>query len=282
MVIGKIREHSGRISRLIARVGRPIIRRLSDLACESLKQPGSWRCLEIVYQNKPRTLLDHFFLSSRSARGARNRLRVFQEEICKCIEQRANVSNPVKLISFGSGPGYEVFDCVERFRGNVAVEATCVDREPSALECGRLLAAQKRLSDCIKYVQGNVLRMNSMNTMHDVGILSGLIDYFDFETAVSVLNSIREQLLPGGTVLVANMRRHYLASTMRLLGDWNLVYREPEELESILGESGYEGIEVWLEPEKVFCIGKASRPRQSVFGLCADMKKILGGDSCPA
>ena len=263
----KAGKSRGLAAGLIAKLGRPVIRHLSDLACESLKQPGSWRCLEMVYQNKPRTLLDRFFLSSRSARGARNRLRVFQEEICKSIEQHSRISNLVRLISFGSGPGHEILGCVERFRGNVAVEATCVDREPSALECGRLLAAQKRLSDCIKYVQGNVLRMNSTNTMHDVGILSGLIDYFDFETAVSVLKMVKEQLLPGGTVLIANMRRHHLASTMRLLGDWNLVYREPEELESILGESGYEGIEVWLEPEKVFCIGKASRPRQSVFGL---------------
>lgn len=246
---------------MIARAGRPIIRRLSDLARESLKQPGSWRCLEIVYRNEHRTWLDRFFLSSRSARGARNRLLVFQEEICKCIEQRAHVSNPVKLISFGSGPGHEILGCIERFRGNVTMEATCVDRDPSALECGRFLVDQKGLSDRIKYVEGNVLRMNSMNTMHDIGILSGLIDYFDFETAVSVLKRVREQLLPGGTVLIANMRRHYLASTMRLLGDWNLVYKEPEELESILRESGYEGIEVWLEPEKIFCIGRARKAR---------------------
>lgn len=68
----------------------------------------------------------------------------------------------------------------------------------------------------------------------------------------------REQLLPGGTVLVANMRRHYLSSTMSILGDWHLVYREPEKVESALSESGYEEIEVWLEPEKVFCIGKGT------------------------
>ena len=103
--------------------------------------------------------------------------------------------------------------------------------------------------------------MNSMMAEHDIAILSGLIDYFDFETVVSVLGTVREQLLPGGTVLVANMRRHYLASTMSILGDWHLVYRGPEEVESILGESGYEDIEVWLEPEKVFCIGKARKPR---------------------
>lgn len=70
----------------------------------------------------------------------------------------------------------------------------------------------------------------------------------------------REQLLPGGTVLVANMRRHYLSSTMSVLGNWNLVYREPEDVESVLSESGYEEISVWLEPEKIFCIGKRTNP----------------------
>ena len=90
--------------------------------------------------------------------------------------------------------------------------------------------------------------------------MSGLLDYFDFGTAVSVLNMVREQLVPRGTVLIANMRRHYLASTMSVLGNWNLVYREPEEIEEILAESGYEATEVWLEPENIFCIGRARKP----------------------
>ena len=95
---------------------------------------------------------------------------------------------------------------------------------------------------------------------YDIGILSGLIDYFDFETAVSVLKMVKEQLVQGGTILIANMRRHKLASTMSVLGNWNLVYREPEDVESLLAESGYKEIEVWLEPERVFCVGKARRP----------------------
>jgi hypothetical protein len=47
---------------------------------------------------------------------------------------------------------------------------------------------------------------------------------------------------------------------MSVLGNWTLVYREPEEAEAILRENGYENINVWLEPEKVFCIGKGRRP----------------------
>lgn len=259
-VVRNTEKPDGLAAWLIARLGRPVIHRLSDLACESLKQPGSWRCLEIVYRNEPRTLLDRFFLNSRSARGARNRLRVLQEEICQSVEQYSRLSNPVKLVSFGSGPGHEILSCLKRLRENAVVEAICVDKDSSALECGRLLAAQRGLSDHVRYVQGNVLRMNSTIAKYNIAILSGLIDYFDFDAAVSVLKTVREQLVPGGTVLVANMRRHYLASTMSVLGNWHLVYREPEELEGILRKSRYKGIRVWLEPEKVFCIGKASKP----------------------
>jgi hypothetical protein len=63
-----------------------------------------WRPGELGYRNQPRTLLDRLFLSSCSARGARNRLQVLQEEICTCIEQCGAIGNPVKLVSFGSGP----------------------------------------------------------------------------------------------------------------------------------------------------------------------------------
>jgi len=252
-------NRTGFVVSLIAKLGRPVIRHLSELASESLKQPGSWQCLEIVYRNEPRKILDRFFLNSRSARGARNRLQVLKDEICKCIEQRSRINNPVRMISFGSGPGHEVIGCIEKLRNCINIEAICIDKEPSALAQGRLLAAQKGLDKCIEYVQGNILHTNSNTVRHDIGILSGLIDYFSFETAISVLKMIKEQLLPGGTVLIANMRRHKLASTMSVLGNWNLVYREPEDVESILTESGYEDIEVWLEPEKVFCIGKARK-----------------------
>ncbi len=244
---------------LISKVVRPVARRLSHLVDESLKQPGSWRCLEIIYRNEPRKVLDYFFLNGRSVKGVRNRLRILQEEICKCVHQYARISNPVSLVSFGSGPGHEILGCLERLKSEVAVKATCIDNEPSALEHGSNLAVQRGLSDCINYVQGNVLRMNLTNSRHNIGVLSGLLDYFDFETAVSVLKQVRERLVPGGTVLIANMRRHSLESTMRILGNWHLVYREPEEVEAILRESGYGNIEVWLEPEKVFCIGKAKK-----------------------
>ncbi|MFZ0033911.1 MAG: class I SAM-dependent methyltransferase family protein [Sedimentisphaerales bacterium] len=248
-------KQTGFVASFIARLGRPVIRHLSDLAHESLKDPGSWRCLEIVYRNEPRTLLDRFFLSCSSARGVRNRLRVLQEEICKCIVERARINNPVRLINFGAGLGHEILGSIERLRGSVVVKATCIDKEPDAIEQGRLLAAQKGLN--VNYIQGNVLRMNLIPNKYDIGVMSGLIDYFDFETAVSVLKMVKEQLMQGGTIFIANMRRHKLASTMSILGNWNLVYREPEDVESLLAESGYKDIEVWLEPEKVFCIGKA-------------------------
>lgn len=260
MVNKNVRKPGGLVASVITKLGRAVIRHLSDLARESLKDPGSWRCLEIVYRNAPQTLLDRFFLSSRSARGARNRLQVLQEEICKCIQWHSQISNPVKVISFGSGPGHEVLGSLERLWGHIEVKATCVDKETNALEQGRFLTAQKELSDYVEFVQGNVLRMNPVSSKYDIGILSGLIDYFEFETAVLVLNAVRKQLLPGGTVFVANMRHHYLASTMSILGNWNLVYREPQDVERILADSGYEEIQVWLEPEKVFCIGRGRKP----------------------
>jgi len=256
----KTQRHKGLAAGLIAGVVRPIARRLSYLVDESLKQPGSWRCLEIIYRNEPRKILDYIFLSSSSVKGTRNRLRIFQEEICKCVHQYSQTSNPISLISFGSGPGHEILGCIHKFEFKGVLEATCIDRDSTALEYGRSLATQKGLGDCIKYVEGNVLRMNLMMAKYNIAIVSGLVDYFDFETAVSFLKTVREHLVSSGTVLIANMRKHYLASTMSTLGNWHLVYREPEEVKELLSESGFEDIKVWLESESVFCIGKGTKP----------------------
>ncbi len=255
-----VKKPTGPAACLIAKVIRPVARRLSYLVDESLKQPGSWRCLEIIYRNEPRKMLDYFFLNSSSVKATRNRLRIFQEETCKCVEQFSQISNPVKIVSLGSGPGHEILGCIEKFKNNVVVKATCIDNDSSALQHGKHLAVQQGLSNYIRYVHGNVLRINLANAEHNIGVLSGILDYFDFETAVLVLKQVREKLILGGTVLIANMRRHPLESTMKILGNWNLVYREPEEVKSLLAESGYENIEVWLEPEEIFCIGKAVKP----------------------
>jgi hypothetical protein len=181
-----------------------------------------------------------------------------QEEIRSCIECYGHTGNPVRLTSFGSGPGHEILGSIEGLNGGIVIDATCVDKDPTALEHGKALTLQRRLSN-IRYVQSNVLHAGQTVDKQHIGVVSGLLDYFSFESAVSILKMVREQLMPGGTVLMANMRQHYLASTMSILGNWSLVYREPEEVEAILGESGYENIDVWLEPEKVFCIGKARK-----------------------
>ena len=142
----------------------------------------------------------------------------------------------------------------------VVVEATCVDRDPEAIECGESLALHKGLAGCVHYVRGDVFSAGVLPPGQDVAVLSGLLDYLDSGAAVSILTTVRERLVPGGVVLLANMRHHNMASTMSMLGNWHLVYREPPEVERLLVESGYGETKVWLESEKVFCIAEARRP----------------------
>jgi hypothetical protein len=46
---------------------------------------------------------------------------------------------------------------------------------------------------------------------------------------------------------------------MSVLGNWHLVYREPEEVRALLAESGYQEMHVWVESTGVFCIGKGKK-----------------------
>ena len=255
------REHQdGHVSRIIARVGRPVVGYLSELARESLRQPGSWRCLEIVYRDEPQTLLDRFWLSSRAARGARSRLRTLTENLCEIVQSRATAGGAVRLLSLGSGPGHEILGCIERVRGQARVEATCMDLDPEALRYGEGLAARRDLDGHVRYVCGNVLCADALPAGQDIVVLSGLLDYFDSRIAVTILGNVHKRLTPGGIVLVANMRRHHLAATMSILGNWRLVYREPRDVERLLTEGGYTRVEVELEPEGIFCIGRGQKP----------------------
>lgn len=255
-----MRSKSARISEawlvgVLAKAGRPLVRRFSELARESLISPGSWRCLEIVYRNKPRRLLDYYFLRSQSARGARSRLRVLQAAIRDSIRCFSGTATPISIISLGSGPGREVLDSLPIGPDGTWVEGTCVDKDPAALRYAREMANKRGLDGRAQFVRANALRLSGL-TGYDVGVVSGLLDYFETQTAVALLERLRGCLSPGGIALVANMRRHRLASTMRVLGNWKLVYREPDELERLLVRAGFGQVECWLEPEGVFCIAR--------------------------
>jgi SAM-dependent methyltransferase len=175
------------------------------------------------------------------------------------VRDRAQRDGTVNLLSLGSGPGHEILGCIEQMGPGTRIAATCVDRDPEALRHGEILAAQKGLDGIVHYVRGNVFSAGTLPAWQDVAVLSGLLDYFDSETAVLVLTKVRERLKPGGIVLLANMRRHRLASTMSLLGNWHLAYRDLAEVERLLVESGYCEVKVWLEPEEIFCVGRGER-----------------------
>lgn len=67
-------------------------------------------------QQKPQTFLDRFFPNSRPAKGARNRLRIFQQEISKYVEH---------------------------LKVKMTIKVKCIDKNPRAIEYRKALAAQK-------------------------------------------------------------------------------------------------------------------------------------------
>ena len=219
----------------------------------------NWRLVALVAGLQTVVLYGAFFVGMTMIGGAQGAILLGTYPLVAAVRGFSLVHNPVRIASLGSGPGHEILSCLEACRNTVAVRATCVDMDEQALQYGRGLAEGKGFQDGVRYIRGNVLKAGCLDGPHDVAVLSGLLDYFDYDTAVSVLRNVHRILRPRGMVLAANMRRHGLAWTMSVLGNWRLVYREPDELAELLTAAGYGGIQTWLEPEGVFCLARAAR-----------------------
>ena len=118
-------------------------------------------------------------------------------------------------VTVAPGPGRTAVPSWVLRAGRARVEATCMDLDPEALRYGEGLAARRGLDGHVRYVCGNVLCADALPAGQDVVVLSGLLDYFDSRIAVTVLGNVHKRLMPGGVVLLANMRRHHLAAAMR-------------------------------------------------------------------
>jgi len=95
----------------------------------------------------------------------------------------------------------------------------------------------------------------------DLIYCAGLFDYLAPDTCRALLELWHDSLAPGGLMLVANMTdtkpfRHFIEFIL----DWQLIYRNSQEILSLVPESGRETTRVIAEPTSVNLFLHARKP----------------------
>ena len=185
--------------------------------------------------------LNLVFVSTPAAVAVRGRKDMIKHRLSELLDA-PGAGNPLRILSIAAGPAQEVFELLEE-RHDVPrpLEIVLFDQDKRALSfsSGRLRRAAARFGDRVKLLHlhdsiKHLLRGAAVFDGHgtfDAVYSSGLFDYLQRPTAVSLCRSLYSLVAPGGTLYIGNMAPSCPTRwVMELHLDWYLVYRERSEL----------------------------------------------------
>ncbi len=190
------------------------------------------------------------FVSTPAAEAVRRRKELIQARLSATLDRKEAQGESCRILSIAAGPAEEVLGLLEeRQQIGVPLEIVLFDQDKSALSFSfaRLsrVVAQKwqgkvrivHLHDSItKLLRGSTVL--STSGVFDAVYASGLFDYLQPHTWVSLCRSLFWMVAPRGTLYVGNMVPESPSRWfMELHLDWFLEYRDREELLELAGKA---------------------------------------------
>ncbi len=224
--------------------------------------PGDFETIEIIYdccpagEDLPGLVFDDYYLHARPAQAVRNRLAYLVERLGAEVGRRsAGGGQPVRLLSLGSGPARELALLAQRPGFAAAVDVTCLDLDPAALDCARQRIGG-RLDGQAHFVCDNALRYarspHRPDQPFDVIYAAGLFDYLNAGLATRLIEDCHGLLAPGGALLVGNFSLETHPSDRVLIDwllDWRLLYRNEADYRAIFARTSFDPANLHFEYE---------------------------------
>ncbi len=235
-----------------------------------LGHAGDYEMMNMIHRNQPegRSLYEkliHLLLVSQwPARSVRNRITHLGENILRETARIARGEGTAHILNVGCGPAWEVQDFLAKTHLCNRAEFTLIDfNEETLTHASQRLVETKRKHGrhtTIRTSQISVYQLLKRTQQHATGptkkfdliYCAGLFDYLAPETSRALMELWYEWLAPGGLMLIANMNdtkpfRHFIEFIL----DWQLIYRDPEEIMALVPDACREHTRVIAEPTAV-------------------------------
>jgi hypothetical protein len=228
---------------------------------------GDYRSIQMMYDLTPSgddlvgKAVDAWALNQPCPRAVRNR-RFLIEGLVQNLRSTFP-SGTLSIVSLGSGPAAELFDCQMP-----DTHFTLVDIDDEAINYVRQKADLNGISKRIDTVRGNIIKIilgreNGIQPDQHSFYSLGLIDYFDDELVVRLLDYIHANLRTGGIAYLGNFTPdHPNADFFQHALDWPLVLRSKDHLQDLINRSLFrncptcvgseaEGIQLFIKATKI-------------------------------
>jgi ubiquinone/menaquinone biosynthesis C-methylase UbiE len=252
-----------------------IMRKSSKDADTVVKKGGSTHALEAMYTRYNRRLFSrgivqgiadsfwHHVISQPKA--LRNRLSVvhaiLQSQVKREIDNRKQnlIKEPVTILSIAGGSSRSIIYTLKALRDEgekFPVKVVTIDKDVSALEIGKKLAEERGLGNDFTWIGGKANELNQKlpDQKFDIVEIVGLLDYFDDERAVRLLDTVKSHLKSEGWIVAANVAPNSEMRFVENTGWPKMYYRTPDNFMTIFKKAGFLQCEIIKEPLGVHMI----------------------------
>jgi alpha-beta hydrolase superfamily lysophospholipase/SAM-dependent methyltransferase len=267
-------KNNGSVKFAIARVGLKTAGRLSygiELGWRSGFDSGL--SLDYVYENEPRgatglgRLIDRSYLNRIGWRGIRQRKANLETALRNVIERVRAANRRVHILDIAAGAGRYVIDTL-RAMPEISARATLCDYKQENVTAARALVDKFQLANVVAQY-GDAFDRSGLAAIEPratIGIVSGLYELFPSNKPVlDSLRGLADALEPRGYLIYTNQPWHpqveFIAHVLRNREGkrWIMRRRTTAEMDQLVGEAGFEKIDMEMDQWGMFSVSIARR-----------------------
>jgi extracellular factor (EF) 3-hydroxypalmitic acid methyl ester biosynthesis protein len=217
--------------------------------------------------------LNAFFLNTPPVVAHRNRIDLLVQRL-EAETRRNAAKNCIKIFNLGCGPALEIQRYLPLSPLSKKVEFTLLDFNNETVEyTQRILNEIKNKHQCggaIHLIKKSVMQLlkdssQFRNNSFDLVYCAGLFDYLPDTICERLVQKFYDLTMPGGLVLVSNVHvNNPSRGWMEYVVDWNLVYRNTEQMQAILPKDiPKEFFNILVEPTGVNIFVEIRKPKNA-------------------
>jgi len=169
-----------------------------------------------------------------------------------------NSSDTVRMLSVACGSAEAVIETVKIYKDRgVRIEVTLLDIDQSALSYAEEKAKEYGVLDQLTFIRSSAKNIEKrIKGKFDVVEMLGFLDYQSQSKAVKLIERLRNLLVPGGYFLTCNIMKNPEMFFLRWVISWPMLYRDEEEIGSIMHSAGFskQKISLVAEPLEIHCL----------------------------
>lgn len=231
----------------------------SPIVMESLRRPGGWKVMEIIYKNAPPVgFIDELSLRDGCFPIAiRNRKKLVTHIIGGLIKKYAK-GGKVVIVGVGAGPGTNIqegilLSGVDKRK----IVAYLIDMDSDAFEYGQEAAKQRGLAEVVNFIQGDAREIHKYlpNIAPHIVKMIGILEYLNDDQALDIFTAMHKAMAPGGSLITHSLEDVYNTRPfLRRALNWHIYTRTPKHVTQLLECAGFKVITAKAEPMGIYTV----------------------------